>query len=105
MINELETVVLIKDIDDHGLKKDDVGVIVHQYQDGQTYEVEFVFRADNATAAEESLHAALHQTRMRGEWFKLTDEQKSALISVSEFRNGYFVSGEELLKAETLLAI
>ena len=42
MINELETVVLIKDIDDHGLKKDDVGVIVHQYQEGQTYEVEFV---------------------------------------------------------------
>ena len=42
MINELETVVLIKDIDAHGLKKDDVGVIVHQYQDAKTYEVEFV---------------------------------------------------------------
>ncbi|MCB9078480.1 MAG: GIY-YIG nuclease family protein [Anaerolineaceae bacterium] len=61
------------------------------------------FRADNATAAEESLHAALHQTRMSGEWFKLTDQQKSALVSVSEYKNGYFLLGGELLKAEHLL--
>lgn len=42
MIEELETVVLIKDMDEHGLKQDDVGAVVHRYQDGKTFEVEFV---------------------------------------------------------------
>lgn len=61
------------------------------------------FRADNATAAEESLHAALHQQRMEGEWFKLTDEQKNAITSVSEYKGGSFVVDGEIVKIETLL--
>ena len=42
MIRELETVVLIHDIEDYGLKKGDVGTVVHCYQDGLAFEVEFM---------------------------------------------------------------
>ena len=42
MIRELDTIVLVKDIEEHGLKRDDVGAVVHCYQDGKTFEVEFV---------------------------------------------------------------
>jgi Domain of unknown function (DUF4926) len=42
MINELETVVLVKDIDKYSLRQDDVGAVIHCYQDGKTFEVEFV---------------------------------------------------------------
>ena len=42
MIRELETVVLTHDIEAHGLKKGDVGAVVHCYQDGEAFEVEFI---------------------------------------------------------------
>jgi hypothetical protein len=42
MIRELETVVLTHDIKDHGLKKGDVGTVVHSYQDGLAFEIEFM---------------------------------------------------------------
>lgn len=41
-MKELDTVVLTHNFDEHGLKKGDVGVIVHIYEDGKVYEVEFV---------------------------------------------------------------
>ncbi len=41
-INELDTVVLRHDIEEVGLRKGDVGVVVHCYPDGCTFEVEFV---------------------------------------------------------------
>ena len=41
MIKELETVVLTKDLSKHGLKKGDIGTIVHVHP-GSGYEVEFV---------------------------------------------------------------
>lgn len=41
MYNELDTIVLNKDIKDHGLKKGDVGVVVHIYKDEKAVEVEF----------------------------------------------------------------
>ena len=44
-----------------------------------------VFKADNAAAAEEALHHRLHEARMEGEWFKLTDEQQRLLVSVTAF--------------------
>lgn len=59
------------------------------------------FAADNATAAEESLHAALHNQRMEGEWFKLSDEQQKALIVVNEYKEGNFVVGEKGITAKT----
>ncbi len=42
MIRELDTVVLTHDIDEYGLKKGDIGAIVHCYSDGNAFEVEFV---------------------------------------------------------------
>ncbi len=41
-IAELDTVVLRHDIEEMGLRKGDVGVVVHCYPDGSTFEVEFV---------------------------------------------------------------
>lgn len=42
MIRELETVALTHDIDLHGLKDGDIGAVVHCYEDGGAFEVEFV---------------------------------------------------------------
>lgn len=42
MIRELDTVILTRDIPEHGLKQDDVGAVVHCYKDNKAYEVEFV---------------------------------------------------------------
>ena len=42
MIRELETVVLARNIDRYGLKRGDIGAVVHCYKDGATFEVEFV---------------------------------------------------------------
>ena len=50
MIKELDVVVLMEDIPDHGLKIGDIGTVVHCYSDQQAYEVEFV-RAAGQTVA------------------------------------------------------
>lgn len=42
MIQELDTVVLTHDVPEHGLKKGDVGAVVHRYADHKAFEVEFV---------------------------------------------------------------
>jgi hypothetical protein len=42
MIQELDPVVLTCDLPEHGLKKGDVGAVVHCYPDRATVEVEFV---------------------------------------------------------------
>jgi len=42
MIRELDTVVLTHDIQESGLKQGDVGAVVHSYEDGAAFEVEFV---------------------------------------------------------------
>ncbi len=42
MIRELDTVVLARDLAEHDLKQGDVGAVVHRYQDGIAYKVEFV---------------------------------------------------------------
>lgn len=42
MIRELDTVVLTRDLKTYGLKRGDVGAIVHCYADGKAFEVEFV---------------------------------------------------------------
>lgn len=41
MIEELDTVVLLRDITDHDLERGDIGAVVHRYTD-DAYEVEFV---------------------------------------------------------------
>jgi len=42
MFQELDTVVLTHNVENHGLKAGDIGAVVHCYQDGQGLEVEFV---------------------------------------------------------------
>lgn len=39
---ELETIVLTRDIKEHGLKEGDMGAVVNVYDDGNAAEVEFV---------------------------------------------------------------
>ena len=50
MIGELDSVVLTHDIDECGLKRGDLGAVVHVYGDNLAYEVEFV-TADGYTVA------------------------------------------------------
>ncbi|HZT61297.1 MAG TPA: DUF4926 domain-containing protein [Pyrinomonadaceae bacterium] len=50
MINELDTVVLKRDVVEHGLKEGDVGAVVHRYADGEAFEVEFVTAAGRTVA-------------------------------------------------------
>ena len=56
-----------------------------------------VFQADNASAAEEALHAKFHSSRLEGEWFKLTDDERKILLSVEKYQNhGFIVDGVEI---------
>ena len=50
MIRELDTVVLTHDIEQYSLKQGDVGAVVHCYDDGVAFEVEFV-TAESKTVA------------------------------------------------------
>ena len=42
MIEDLDTVVLSRDLPDHGLKQGDIGAVVHSYKEGKAFEVEFI---------------------------------------------------------------
>jgi hypothetical protein len=42
MIRELDTVVLSRDLTEHGLKQGDIGAVVHCYKGGESFEVEFI---------------------------------------------------------------
>ncbi len=57
MINELDLVALTHDIVDYRLKAGDVGTVVHCYDDGAGFEVEFV-TAEGKTVALLTLTAA-----------------------------------------------
>jgi hypothetical protein len=46
----LDTVVLVRDLEEYGLIPGDVGAVVHCYKDGVTYEVEFM-TGEGATIA------------------------------------------------------
>ncbi len=50
MIQELDTIVLARDIDESGLKTGDAGAVVHCYGCGSRFEVEFV-ASDGTTIA------------------------------------------------------
>jgi hypothetical protein len=49
-IAELDTVVLDRDLPEHGLCKGDVGTVVHRYADGRAFEVELM-TGDGTTIA------------------------------------------------------
>jgi len=42
MIKELDSVVLSRDLPEHGLKRGDIGAVVHCYKNGEAFEVEFI---------------------------------------------------------------
>ncbi len=42
MINELDTVVITRDLVEHELSRGDIGTVVHCYKSGEAFEVEFV---------------------------------------------------------------
>ncbi len=50
MIQELDSVVLVRDLPEHGLKAGDVGAVVYVYEKGDGIEVEFV-SGEGATVA------------------------------------------------------
>lgn len=50
MVQELDTVVLTRDIPEHGLQQGDMGAVVHCYREGMAFEVEFV-TTDGSTIA------------------------------------------------------
>ncbi len=50
MFNELDTVVLTRDLDEQGLKRGDVGAVVHCYPEGKAFEVEFVAAGGDTVA-------------------------------------------------------
>ena len=56
-MNEHDTVVLVRSLPDHGLEGGDVGSIVHVYDAGKSFEVEFV-AGSGATLAVVTLDAA-----------------------------------------------
>jgi hypothetical protein len=49
-INELDAVVLTRDLPDHGLEHGDVGAVVLVYGEGEAFEVEFVGYDGNTVA-------------------------------------------------------
>ena len=42
MFKELDTVVLVRDLENYGLEQGDIGAVVHCCGQGSAYEVEFV---------------------------------------------------------------
>ena len=56
MIKEFDKIVLTRDITSKGLKKGDIGTIVHIHNNGEGYEVEF-FTLDGSTRSVETLNA------------------------------------------------
>lgn len=57
MLNEHERIVLTSAVPAEGLEAGDVGTIVHVYEDGEAYEVEFV-ALDGHTTAVATLEAS-----------------------------------------------
>ena len=57
MIEELDSVVLTRDIPESGLTVGDVGTVVHRYEAPRGYEVEFA-AGDGSTVAVLTLEAA-----------------------------------------------
>lgn len=58
-MNELETIVLSRDIDAHGLRSGDIGAVVHAY-DGDAFQAEFVTGDGNTIALLDLTIADVH---------------------------------------------
>ena len=60
--------------------------------------------AENASAAEERLRAALFEAKIEREWFRLSAEQKEALAKIDEFVGKKFVVRVERMSAYEVIA-
>lgn len=65
-MKDLDTVVLTKNIERYGLKKGDVGTVVHIYDEGKAVEVEFI-TAKGKTVAVLTLDTADIRSMARNE--------------------------------------
>lgn len=50
MFDELDTIVLARDIPEYNLEEGDIGAVVHVYRDGKAMEVEFVAASGKTVA-------------------------------------------------------
>jgi hypothetical protein len=66
MIQELDLVVLMRSIEGKGLRLGDVGTVVHSYENGQAYEVEFM-DGDGETLAVLTLASSDIRSQIGGE--------------------------------------
>lgn len=75
-------------------------------QTANPYKLKLVhaFSADNASAAEEDLHAYFHDKRMQGEWFRLTKEEADKLCQVKRFAEKQFIVGKKSMVIKELFA-
>lgn len=54
-----------------------------------------VFKADNASAAEEELHRLLHHNRQAGEWFMVAPQERAILTAIQRFElNQFWIDGK-----------
>ena len=65
MIKEHESVVLVNDLPAAGLMAGDVGVVVHVYEAGNAYEVEFITLDGNTVAVETLAAGKVRSIRAR----------------------------------------
>jgi hypothetical protein len=50
MIKKLDTIVLSRDLPEHGLTQGDIGAVIHCYKGGGSFEVEFIIRQGDTVA-------------------------------------------------------
>ena len=63
MVRELDTIVLTREVKEHGLEQGDVGAVVHCYPGGKAFEVEFVTGEGRTAALLTLSHADIRPMR------------------------------------------
>jgi hypothetical protein len=87
-------------------KSNDPQSRIASLQTGNPYKLKLlhIFKADNASSAEEKLHSVLHHKRKEGEWFNLTLTEKNIISSIETFRNELFIlAGNKSVSIDALL--
>ena len=100
MIRELDIVTLTRDLDDHGLSKGSRGAVVHCYNDGKGFEVEFEDVADehNSVLTLERLDIELERTTIKAQVIELLNVLPEDLLAqVRDFAE--FLRCEQAKKA------
>ena len=56
MIKEHDRIVLLKDLPEYGLKKDDVGTVIHVHGESEAFEIEFMTLSGETIAIATKTH-------------------------------------------------